>query len=250
MSISFAITTHNEKDYIKQLIERLLPYVGKDNEIVILDDYSDSDILDYLKTIYASNVANNFSIYQHPVKQDFGIHKNILNEYCKKDWILQLDADELVSEILLFNLPTILNNNSENELFWLPRVNTVTGLTLNHIQKWKWPIRYIKDLVEEKYLDKDSVEYEILEKYSLIIEENNNVVKYYVPLISWPDWQGRLYRNIPDRIKWNGSVHEKIIGFKSYAFFPDKLEYAIIHKKDITRQETQNKLYEEMLRPR
>jgi len=53
----------------------------------------------------------------------------------------------------------------------------------------------------------------------------------------------RLYRNSP-AIKWEGKVHEKITGFKTWTKFPEALEMALFHPKQIERQERQNEFYE------
>jgi hypothetical protein len=72
------------------------------------------------------------------------------------------------------------------------------------------------------------------------------LVKFYVPLINWPnDWQGRLYIN-EKRIRWDGKVHEKIIGHKKYTFLPETEDFCIYHIKSITKQEQQNQFYETM----
>jgi len=59
--------------------------------------------------------------------------------------------------------------------------------------------------------------------------------------INFPDYQGRIYKG---NLRWEGKVHEKIIGAKYYSLIPvDNDEYFIEHNKTITRQENQNNFY-------
>ena len=124
-----------------------------------------------------------------------------------------MDADEIISKYLIESLPLILNAN-DIELFYLPRINIVNGITQDHIKKWNWRLTthtYTKEQV-----------------------------------INYPDYQGRLYKNISSKIMWKGKVHERIIGAETFTYFPDHEEYCIRHVKDINRQESQNNLYSEI----
>jgi hypothetical protein len=88
----------------------------------------------------------------------------------------------------------------------VPRENYVTGLTLEHIQKWGWRV------------------------------DIQNRVNY-------PDYQGRIYKNSPDRIKWQNKVHEVLTGYKQYATLPEVPALSINHTKTIEKQEKQNNYY-------
>ena len=115
----------------------------------------------------------------------------------------------MVTEVLLGHLPSILENNPDNEVYLVPRVNTVSGLTQEHIDKWRWNVDD-----EER--------------------------------INWPDYQWRIWKNKPE-IKWVNKVHEKLEGFKTYAPLPAHTEMALIHPKDIKRQEKQNEYYSKLV---
>jgi hypothetical protein len=67
-------------------------------------------------------------------------------------------------------------------------------------------------------------------------------IKYYIPIINWPDKQWRLYKNTPE-IKWDGKVHERLVGFNKYTSLPETVEFALFHHKTIDRQEKQNEFY-------
>ena len=56
MKISYSILTHNEDESLQRLLEFLVKYKDEEDEIVILDDYSDNpktiEILDIMTSIH------------------------------------------------------------------------------------------------------------------------------------------------------------------------------------------------------
>jgi len=131
MKISYAILTHNEGNYIEKLIPFLLEFKNEEDEIVIVDDYSDDQLTKDILKKYESDIALHYRVFDGDATQ-----KNYLNSKCTGDYILQLDADEIVSEWFMQSLPTILEGNQEIDLFIIPRINTVLGLTDEWIKKW------------------------------------------------------------------------------------------------------------------
>jgi len=205
MKISYAILTHNEGEYIKELIPFLLKNKREQDEIIIVDDFSTEDLTIDILNKYKSDISLYYRIFDGDATQ-----KNYLNSKCQGDFILQLDADEIVGEWFLQSLPYIIEENSEIDLFILPRINTVQGLTNEWITKWGWNVN-----------DKGWV--------------------------NFPDYQMRLYRNC-SWVKWEGLLHSKISGYKSHAFLPTEKEYCILHLKELNRQIEQNTLYEQIER--
>ena len=204
MKVSYAILTHNEDKELKKLLDFLIEYKDKDDEIVILDDYSDNqktiEILDFYVSAY------DIIYEQRHLLKDFANQKNYLTRMCKGEYIINIDADEIPHKQLMINLKTILESNPSIDLYYVPRVNTVDGLTQEHINHWKWN-------VNEK------------------------------GWVNFPDWQGRIWRNRPN-IRWEKPVHEMLVGFKEYTTLPAEKEYSFIHHKDIKKQEKQNNFYE------
>jgi glycosyltransferase involved in cell wall biosynthesis len=211
MKVSFAITTHNEGEYVGRLLNQLSEHIENEvpgDEIVILDDFSnDEDTVSILES-YSNFPYVRF--HQRALARDFGRHKNHLNTLCTGDYIFQIDADELLTSELLDNLHVILDYNPNTDLFFIPRINTVEGLTQDHIDNWGWTVN------ERGW-------------------------------VMWPDYQTRLYKNDPERIMWMGKVHERIVGHESYAHLPAQEEYCILHHKHVTRQEEQNAFYSEIV---
>jgi glycosyltransferase involved in cell wall biosynthesis len=203
--VSFAITTHNEGEYIETLLNQLIPFCQESgDEIVILDDHSDDPKTMRVLGLAKSQSAS-FRLEFRKLNKDFAEHKNYLNSLCTGKYIFQIDADETLHPSLLENLHDIVGSN-DIDLYLVPRINIVNGLTDDDIKRWGWRVN-----------------------------EKGHVM--------FPDYQTRLYRNTND-IKWNGKVHERIGGFKTYAHLPDEEEYCMIHIKDIDRQRKQNDFYQ------
>ena len=203
MKISYSILTHNETDTLLELIEFLVQHKDEEDEIVILDDYSDNEetkkILDTTVSIYEI-------VYeQRRLLNDFASQKNYLKRMCSGDYIFNLDADELPSATLMENVKTIIEANPTIDLFWLPRINIVEGMEQQHVEAFKWNVN-----------DKG--------------------------WINWPDWQGRIHKN-RSNIKWEKPVHEMMTGYAEHTTFPAEEQFAITHVKPIDRQIKQNQKY-------
>lgn len=256
MKISFAICTKNEGEYINQLLSRLAKHIqydrsGTEFDIIILDDYSTDpatiDILDFFGTESLIKIK----LYHHALQNDFASHKNYLIEKCLENsntpdhFILQLDADEFVEDAFLNALPNVLIENPEVDAYWIPRVNTVDGLEHKHIAQYLWTIDKIEDRRRIKVLDKTSDEYKVLKNLEYIIEEDGDAVTFYEPIICWPDYQMRFFR-ANTSIYWTKKVHERLVGFTKFSFFPKDPQYAIQHYKTIQRQIKQNTFYSQI----
>jgi len=203
MKISYAITVCNELEEIKRLFNFLHQHKRPEDEIcVLLDKPKASQELLYQLYIWSSQ--DYITLKESTFQGHFADWKNELNRMCSGDYIFQIDADEIPNETLINALPEILLG-SEADIILTPRVNTVDGLTPQHLQMWGW-----------KQNDKG--------------------------WIQWPDYQWRIFRNTPD-IKWINKIHEVLDGYKTYAALPEEEEYALYHPKSIERQEKQNNFY-------
>ncbi len=122
----------------------------------------------------------------------------------------EVDADEKFNGNLLTYLHDIVDNNKNIDVFLIPRVNVVSGLTDDDIRRWGWRIN------EKGW-------------------------------VMFPDYQTRLYRNA-EYIKWEGKVHERIVGYQTHAPLPAEEEWSLYHIKDIERQRKQNDYYDTITR--
>lgn len=252
MKISFAICTKNEgKNCLEKLFSHLYKAIeilkqGLEFEIVILDDFStDPETIEFLQK---QTIHPFVRVHQRKHEGHFADHKNYLNSLCHGQWILNLDADEYMRLDALLLIPQIINSNPKAEAFWIPRANVVTGLTAKHVQKWGWILYPMNNPLFVTLSDKKTFEscpeyLELLREYGCVKEETDSSILYEDPLVMWPDYQMRLYKNIMS-IKWQNKVHEQITGYSSFSKFPNDPEMAIMHFKTIERQTKQNNYYE------
>ena len=204
MKLSYSIPVCNELSEIKRLIPFLLQTKQPDDEVVVLFDSTNGsdEVKDYLMN---ASERGEFKWYDYPFDGHFGNMKNHLTSLCSGDYIFQIDADEIPNESLMLNIHAILEEN-DVDVVLVPRVNTVEGLTDEHIQKWGWNV-----------------------------DENG--------WVNFPDYQWRLYKN-KKSIQWQNKVHETLIGYNTISNLPSIEELSLYHPKTIDRQEKQNAYYD------
>jgi len=202
MIISYAIPVCNEFKEIEYLLGYLNKYKRDQDEIVIQCDKGNttSEVYTVLKQF------PDIKVVEFALNGNFAAFKNNLKDNCSGDYIFQIDADEYPEEYLMQTLEWLIKNNPGTDIFWVPRINTVKGLTKEHVEKWRW-----------------------------VVDNNGR--------INFPDYQCRILKNVK-RIKWKNKVHEILIGHKTEAQLPANDEFCIHHPKTIERQEKQNALYE------
>ena len=210
MKLTYAITVSSEEREFRKLYETLrINKHSEDNIIVLLDmnKYVESlnmflDILDLNGdiTLIRDNFQGNFAdwknkLVDHPLCQDF---------------VIFLDADELLPPQLIDDLPQIIELNPEVNILGFPRQNFVKGITQDDIQRWGWRI-----------------------------DEQQR--------INFPDVQLRGLRT-DKGIRWVGSVHETLKGEGITTVLPLEPQYSILHSKTIEKQRQQNNLYDQLMK--
>ena len=201
-TISYAITASTEVEELPRLLTAIEGSIRPEDEIVLQLDKSNTtpELSNLVKADFPS-----IKVVDFPLDNHFGNFKNNLKSKCSKDYIFQIDADEVPHASLIELLPEILETYPDVGLFHVPRINTVEGITPFHLEKWKWTM-------DEK------------------------------GWVNWPDYQPRIFKNIPD-ITWKLPVHETITNYKTASFFPEAEEYCLYHPKTIHTQERQNEFY-------
>ena len=204
MKISYAIPVCNEHVELERLLSFLHEYIDENDEIVV-QCYKGNTTHEVNKVL-GTWQGGPLKIIHFPLNGHFSNFKNNLKKHCTGDWIFQIDADELPHKSLITNLKELLKLNTNTEMLLVPRVNTVEGITQEHINKWRWN-------VNEK------------------------------GWVNWPDYQTRIIQNSP-KIQWVSKVHEIVTGFSTKAFLPTEEEWCLYHPKHILRQEAQNNFYD------
>lgn len=203
-SISYAITAWNEHKEIDRLLHQIKSVLKQNDEIII---QLDTEATDEIKEVIKSH---GLTPYFFSLNENFTSFKNNLKQFCTKDYIFQIDADEFLSEELLRDIDILLKTYNEIDCLIIPRINT---------------------LVDES----------ILEDYKNNSEWKNDESSW----INYPDAQNRLFKN-KSNIIWGGcKVHTCLINYDSVK----ELEkgYALIHIKSTIKQQWQQKLYDKIL---
>ena len=209
MKVSYGITVHNEHEELNKLLEVLVHKTDPEDEIVICVDGNDEKVQEVITNWvqqYGHDDMKTIIVYNRKLDGNFADHKNSVIEKSSGDYIFHIDADEYPHEILLKQLKQILEIN-DVDLIWIPRVNTIDGMTEEHIKRWGWRV------TENRW-------------------------------VNYPDYQARVFRNHKD-IRWTRPLHEHIIGCKTYAHLPPHEELSLYHPKTIQKQEQQNLYYNE-----
>jgi glycosyltransferase involved in cell wall biosynthesis len=202
MKISYALTVCNEHEELKRLLDFLVKNVRDGDEIVVQCD-EENTTTEVLRVL--NKCADRVKVIEFPLKGHFANFKNNLTKECSGDYIFQIDADEIPNEYLIENLGIMLEMNPEVDVYRVPRINTVEGLTQDHINRWGWN-------VNEK------------------------------GWVNFSDHQWRIYKN-DGKIKWINKVHEVLTGFEVMSQFPPEEEYCLYHPKTIEKQVKQNEYY-------
>lgn len=104
--ISALIITYNEMGYI----ERCLDSVSFADEIIVIDSFSTDGTYEYLLD------REDVKVIQHPFK-NFTAQKSFALTKASHDWILFLDADEVISENLRHEVMVTLGENPAEVAF-------------------------------------------------------------------------------------------------------------------------------------
>ena len=126
MKLSAVILTKNEEHSIQQAIESLIFC----DEIIVIDDFSDDKTLDIVNKY-------NCKVYKKAIDSDFGAQRNFGIEKSKNEWVLFLDADEVVTNELANEIQTAISENTDKIAYYIKRRDYWWGRELKYgeIQK-------------------------------------------------------------------------------------------------------------------
>ena len=208
MKISYGITVCDEHEELDRLLSQLANYIEENDEVIVLRDMQKTNVK-VTKVIekYFSVFKNRFLSLDAFLNKDFATFKNNLITHATGDYLFQIDADEVPHEFLLENIKQILAINGNVDCFYVPRVNKVSGITKEHIAKWRWQV-----------------------------DDQGR--------INYPDPQMRLFK-LGTGIKWKNKVHEVLDNYKITTILPyeEHEDFCLFHMKTIEKQENQNAFY-------
>jgi glycosyltransferase involved in cell wall biosynthesis len=113
--LSVILATYNEQDNIRRCLKAVRCWV---DEIIVVDGSSDDKTRDLARTFGAK-------VFKTTNKPIFHINKQMALDKARGEWILQLDADEVVTNQLQKEITQALNSKMSG--FWIPRKNYFLG---------------------------------------------------------------------------------------------------------------------------
>jgi len=117
--LSIAIATYNEQDNIKSCINSIKTIA---DEVIVVDGHSSDKTREIAEKLGAK-------VTLEKNRKNFHINKQIAINTCKNNWILQLDADEIVPDDLLKEITEIVSktDGETKEAYYIKRKNYFLG---------------------------------------------------------------------------------------------------------------------------
>ena len=123
--ISVVVLTKNEEKNIVDCLES----IAWADEIVIIDDYSTDRTLEVIEKLDYKKLK----IFKRALGQDFAAQRNFALDKTKFDWVLFLDADEIISKELREEINHyLIDEKNKYNGFYVPRRDVMWGKMLKH----------------------------------------------------------------------------------------------------------------------
>ena len=123
VKISVVIPVKNEESRLGRCLDVLK---GWADEIIIIDDHSTDRTASIAAREYRARVVT------RSLANDWAQQRNAGADAARNDWVLQLDADEVVAPETAAALQGVLGKGSEARAYALTRVNVLLGKPLVH----------------------------------------------------------------------------------------------------------------------
>ncbi|MCX8008995.1 MAG: glycosyltransferase family 2 protein [Patescibacteria group bacterium] len=130
-TISVVISAYNEEKKLPDVLHS----VKWVDEIIVVDNQS---------TDKTAEIARSFGakVYSRDNNPMLNVNKNFGFQQTTKDWILNLDGDEIVTESLRDEIQNILKIKQDIDGYWIPRKNIIFGKWIRH-GLW-WPDKQLR----------------------------------------------------------------------------------------------------------
>jgi glycosyltransferase involved in cell wall biosynthesis len=119
-TISIAMIAMNEEANLPRTLES----VRWADEIIVVDSGSKDRTLEVARAFGAKTSYHDFGGH--------GEQKNVALDLCTSDWILLLDADEVLTPGLQEEIREVLSGEPKFEAYWIPRLNFIFGRWMRH----------------------------------------------------------------------------------------------------------------------
>lgn len=117
VTLSVALAVFNEEKNLDACLKAVIDWV---DEIVLVDGGSSDRTIEIAK----KNKARVIQTDNPPI---FHINKQKALDACQGDWILQLDADEVVDEKLHQEILSVISHSTSLDAYYVPRKNFFIG---------------------------------------------------------------------------------------------------------------------------
>jgi glycosyltransferase involved in cell wall biosynthesis len=118
LKISATIITFNEEKNIERCIQSLKSVA---DEIIVVDSFSTDNTEEICKKHNVQFIQSSFT--------DFGTQKNVALSYANNDFVISLDADEVLSDVLINR---IKNLEFDKDCYFINRLTYYCGSPIRH----------------------------------------------------------------------------------------------------------------------
>ncbi len=160
IKLSTVIITYNEEKNIRQCLEAASQVA---DEIVVLDSFSTDKTVEICKEFDVNLL--------HKKWEGYSKSKNYANSQAQYDFILSLDADEVLSPELIQSIQKIKKNANADDAYILKRITNFCGTWIRHCGWYPDPVMRLWNKKQGQW------EGEIHEKVVLTKETNTHTLK-------------------------------------------------------------------------
>lgn len=128
--LSVCIITKNEENNLSKCLESIISIA---TETILIDTGSDDSTIEIARSYGCK-------IYSFDWNNDFSSARNFGIDMCTQEWILCIDADEILSYEDKNNLLSLITTSHDKEAFYLKIVNLIDNIPINeshHIRLFK-----------------------------------------------------------------------------------------------------------------